>query len=311
MEYKDYYKILGVSRDASPEEIKKAYRKLARQYHPDRNKSPDAEDRFKEINEAYEVLKDPEKRKRYDALGPGWRHGQNFTPPPGWESVQVDISDLFGDGDLGGFSDFFRTIFGGAARRGASRVARRGEDRTAEISIPLEDSYSGAKREISFSTLERTPDGSLRPKTKTIELTIPKGIVDGQRIRLPGQGGPPSGSGEPGDLYITVRIQPHPLFKLEGRDIYIDLPVAPWEAALGAKVPVPLPDGRKVDLTVPPCSPSGRKLRLRGKGLPNPRGKAGDLYAVLKIVLPERLTAEEKKLYEKLADVSRFRPRRW
>ena len=325
MEFKDYYQILGVDRSASKDEIKRAYRKLARKYHPDLNKAPDAEEKFKEIQEAYEVLSDDEKRKAYDALGPNWKAGQQFRPPPGWEEqfgfargAGAGGAEAFGfGGDASGFSDFFETLFGAMGRGaggGGFRTFRfstgggpgmgagmgagmriRGEDIHARLTIDLADAYTGAERTISLQVPEPQPDGTVQTRTKTLTVRIPKGVREGQHIRLKGQGAPGLNGGPPGDLYLEVTFRPDPRFRVEGRDIYVDLPVAPWEAALGAKVKVPLPAGT-VEMKVPPGSQCGRKLRLKGKGLPG--ATPGDLYAVLKVMLPPADTAEAKRFYE-------------
>ncbi len=324
MEFKDYYKILGVERSAGKDEIKRAYRKLARKYHPDLNKAPDAEEKFKEIQEAYEVLSDEEKRKAYDALGPNWKAGQQFRPPPDWEErfgfargggagAGHNGAEAFGFGDAGGFSDFFETLFGamGGGRSGGgfrtfrfstgggpgagTRMRVKGEDIHARLTIDLADAYTGAERTITLQVPEQQPDGTVQTKTKTLTVRIPKGVREGQHIRLKGQGAPGLNGGPPGDLYLEVSFRPDSRFRVEGRDIYVDLPVAPWEAALGAKVKVPLPAGA-VEMKVPAGSQCGRKLRLKGKGLP---GKTpGDLYAVLKVVLPPADSADAKQFYE-------------
>ncbi len=335
MEYKDYYKILGVERTATKDEIKRAYRKLARKYHPDMNKDPGAEDKFKEIQEAYEVLSDEEKRKAYDALGANWRAGQQFRPPPGWEQ-HFDFAhaggagahggaESFGFSDMGGFSDFFETLFGGAARRGGggfsgfefhtggagtgggAHMRMKGQDIHARLTIDLADAYTGAERTITLQVPEQQPDGTVQMKTKTLTVRIPKGVREGQHIRLRGQGAPGLNGGPAGDLYLEVHFRPDKRFRVEGRDVYVDLPVAPWEAALGAKVKVPLPAGT-VEMRVPAGSQCGRKLRLKGKGLPGPR--PGDLYAVLKVMLPPADSDETKKFYEDMKTrFAAFNPR--
>lgn len=316
MQYKDYYQILGVPRTASADEIRKAYRRLARQYHPDVNKSPGAEAKFKDIAEAYEVLGDPKKREKYDTLGANWQAGQDFTPPPGWESIftgqRGQRTADFGGGF--GFSDFFESLFGGGfaaeeespfTRRRRSTRALRGEDVSSDITITLEDAYHGAHRTISLQT-EDPATG--RPVVRQLDVKIPRGIGNEGRIRLRGQGQPMPG-GTPGDLYLTVHIAPHPVFRVNGRDLEVDLLLSPWEAALGAKVPVRTVEGT-VNLTVPAGTSSGTRMRLRGKGLPAMGNEpAGDLYAVVKIVVPHPLTADEQRLFTELARTSRFNPR--
>jgi curved DNA-binding protein len=302
--FRDYYEVLGVPRGAGEDEIRAAYRRLARKYHPDVNKEEGAEDRFKEISEAYEVLRDPEKRERYDRLGPNWRAGQDMSGAPGFDgfesfdNVRVD----FGDGEA--FSDFFEGLFGSRPRRGDGgrraggyeRFSARGNDLEAAIELTLEEAFAGGRRRFTL-------DG------REYEVNIPRGVRDGQRIRLSGEGGRGLGSGPPGDLYLRVRIKPHPRFRLKGRDLEVDLPVAPWEAALGATVDVPTLQGR-ARVKVPAHSSCGRRLRLRGEGMSSPDGDAGDLYASVKIVVPKRLKREERKLYERLAEVSTFDPRK-
>lgn len=328
VKFHDYYETLGVSRTASQEEIQKAYRKLARKYHPDVNKEKGAEEKFKQITEAYEVLKDPEKRKKYDTLGPNWQEGQDFTPPPGWEGGHFEFRtypggtgefDFGGFQRGGGFSDFFEMLFGEGFRRGARGPggagpgARewtiRGQDQEAEITVSLEDVYRGTTKTITLQTLEAGPDGTLRPKAKQYEVRIPAGVTEGSRIRLAGQGGAGSGGGPPGDLFLRVRITPHPTFQREDHNLLVTVPVAPWEAALGAKVDVPTLDGA-VKMTIPPGTQGGQRFRLRGKGLPRERGERGDLYATVQITVPKTLTAEERDLFQKLAKSSSFDPRR-
>jgi curved DNA-binding protein len=307
MEFKDYYKILGLGRDASADEIKRAYRKLARKYHPDVSKEANAEARFKEVAEAYEVLKDPEKRKAYDQFGANWREGQDFRPPPGYEPG----FDFSGGGytQQGDFSDFFETLFGRAGPRGGrgGGFRARGEDQVARVSLELADAYQGATRPITLGMPELAPDGSVVNRTRTLNIKIPAGVTEGQRIRLPGQGSPGFGGGPAGDLYLEVSFAPHPYFHADKRDIFLDLPVTPWEAALGQTVPVPTLGG-SVDLKIPAGSQSGRKLRLRGRGLPgNP---PGDQYVVLKMVTPPADTPEARALYERMARELPLDPRR-
>ncbi|NBB92211.1 MAG: DnaJ domain-containing protein [Gammaproteobacteria bacterium] len=300
MQFKDYYKTLGVESGASADEIKRAYRKLARQYHPDRNKDTGSEDRFKEIGEAYEVLKDPEKRKQYDQLrAGGWRGGDDFEPPPGWTGGFRPGGSQAGGGQgfggFGDFSDFFETLFGGGlgGMGGARRQQRaRGRDITASVEIDLDTAFNGGKRRI---TLDR---GGQR---QSLEVNIPTGVTPGRKIRLAGQGEPGVGGGPAGDLLMEVAIAPHPLFRLEGRDVLVDLPVAPWEAALGAEVRVPTLGG-KVTMNVPAGSSTGKKMRLKGRGL---SGKpAGDQIVNLKVVVPKPQSDRERALYEELAEVS-------
>jgi curved DNA-binding protein len=348
---RDFYEVLGVPRTASADEIQRAYRKLARTYHPDVNKDPGAEERFKEVSEAYDVLSDPETRRRYDQFGPqfrqvpegmdpdmwaaaqrggaqrgagqrgagqrgagqrgagqrqGARAGQ--SPGGGWTTVGGDDSDVFvsGFGDMGDLDidDLLGGFFGGRGRAGGrsrSRGPIPGADQEAQIELTVEEAYTGGRRRVTLTG----PDGA-----RSYEVNIPPGVTEGQRIRLPGQGG--SGQGErarPGDLYLIVHILPHPRYRLDGRNIYVDLPVTPWEAALGAEVPIEIPGGT-AKVKVPPGSSSGRRLRLRGRGMPNPNGKPGDLYAEVKIMVPPRPSKRERELFEELARVSDFDPRR-
>jgi curved DNA-binding protein len=310
MEYKDYYRIMGVKRDATPDEIKRAYRKLARKYHPDVSKEKDAEARFKELGEAYEVLKDPEKRAAYDQLGSQWKAGQEFRPPPGWQGG-FEFRDVGGGPEIGGFSDFFESLFGGAARRpGSTRGARdlrmRGEDHHARVVIDLEDSYRGASRSITLQVPEVDPQGRVASRPRTLSVRIPRGIRQGQQIRLAGQGGAGFGGGEAGDLYLEVEFNPRGRYRVEGADVYLDLPVAPWEAALGATVQVPTPDG-PVDMKVPANSQAGRKLRLKGRGIP--ARQPGDLYVVLQIALPPADTEQQRQAWEQMKKAFAFNPR--
>lgn len=301
-EYKDYYKIMGVPRDVSQDELKRVYRRLARKYHPDVSKEKDAEARFKEVQEAYEVLKDPQKRAAYDQLGSNWRQGQEFRPPPDW-GKNFEFSTVFGD--EGGFSDFFSSLFGNAARAGRTRGAgargfsMAGDDQVATIEIDLEDSFRGGSQTIEIKASPRGP-------ARKLKVTIPQGIVEGQRIRLAGQGSPGIGGGPPGDLYLEVRFRKHRLFQVDGRDVTLTLPVAPWEAALGATVPTPTLGG-PVDLRIPANAKSGQRLRLKGRGLPGPT--PGDQYVVLKIVLPPADSPRARELYERMQRELPFDPR--
>jgi curved DNA-binding protein len=303
IKYKDYYEVLGVKRGASQDEIQRAYRSLARKYHPDVSKQPDAAERFGEIGEAYEVLRDPEKRKRYDQLGADWKTGQDFRPPPGFENLNFEFRTGGGNQggfkfSPGGFSDFFESLFGGGTGRGRGAMddAMGGMGRNgggaaageAAVTVSLADAYHGATRTLKL----QGPEG-----VKTVDVKIPPGVTNGSKIRLSGEG-----------LVLKITVVPDSRFKIEGHDLVTDLSVAPWEAALGAKVPLQTLDGQ-VTITVPPGTPSGKRLRLTDKGLPRRRGGKGNLYAKLKIVLPETLTKEEKELFEKLQETSKFNPR--
>jgi curved DNA-binding protein len=330
MKYLDYYAVLGVPRDASADAIKKAFRKLAREYHPDVNKSPAAEARFKEINEANEVLSDPEKRKRYDALGANWKTGQDFTPPPGWggfegaSSGPGGIRFEFGGGPGGGdFSDFFSSLFGdlgGASRAGRGRrggnpfadydgfgggeeaFTPRGQDFEANLTLSIEELYSREPKTVALQVPVVQPDGTVAHRPKTFHVRIPPGAADGTRIRLSGQG---AGGG---NLYLNLRVAPHPVYALHGCDLDVSVPLAPWEAVLGAKVRIPTPDGAAT-LTIPSGSQGGTRLRLAGKGLPDKHGSRGDVFANLRIVVPHPPTAKERALFEQLARESTFQPR--
>jgi curved DNA-binding protein len=309
-QYKDYYKILGLERTATQDEVKRAYRKLARKYHPDVSKEPDAEERFKEVNEANEVLKDLEKRAAYDQLGPQWQAGQEFRPPPGWDEGFEFRGGGYTAAGAEQFSDFFDSLFGGLrGRTGAGfrpTFHRQGEDRHARILIDLEDSYQGATRTITLRVPEVTSDGRVTTRMQSLNVRIPKGVRPGQQIRLAGRGDPGMGGGQPGDLYLEVDLRAHPLYRVDGTDVYLDLPVTPWEAALGATVKAPTPTGT-VDLKVPPDSQAGRRLRLKGRGLPGK--KPGDFYVVLKIVLPSARSEEAKALYRQMESKLGFNPR--
>jgi curved DNA-binding protein len=304
MEFKDYYKIMGVARDATQDEIKRAYRKLARKYHPDVSKESNAEARFKELGEAYEVLKDAEKRAAYDQLGANYKGGQEFRPPPDWNA-----GFEFSGGDGSDYSDFFASLFGRGFHAGGSGRAQphaKGEDHHARVLIDLEDTFQGATRTITLRVPAVDTQGHVVTKERVLNVGIPKGIREGQHIRLGGQGSPGFGQGQPGDLYLEVGFRPHPLYRVDGRDLYLDLPVAPWEAALGATVKVPTPGGI-VELKIPEGSASGRKLRLKGRGIPgNP---PGDCYVMLAIALPPADTQAAKDLYRKMEQEMKFNPR--
>ena len=327
MKYLDYYSVLGVSRNASAEDIKKAFRKLARQYHPDVNKSPGAEARFKEINEANEVLSDPAKRKRYDELGHNWKSGQDFTPPPGWGGggapggIHYEFNGAGGD-----FSDFFSAFFGD--RGGPGRTARgrraganpfagfggfgggmdeetftpRGQDFEANLTLSLEELFSRAPKTLTLQVPTTHPDGSLSRQSKTFHVRIPAGATDGTRIRLSGQG---EGGG---NLYLNLRVAPHPVFQLNGHDLDLALPISPWEAVLGAKVHIPTLEGT-ASLSLPPGTQGGARLRLSGKGLPGKDGVRGDIFVNIRIAIPDHPTPRERALFEQLAKESTFHPR--
>jgi len=317
VEYKDYYQVLGVKREASQEDISKAFKKLARKCHPDLNPNDcKAEAKFKDINEAYEVLRDPEKRKLYDSFGHNWQHGQNFQPPPGYEGMR------FGGGggqqfDMGGFSDFFETVFGGAGFSGAGpgrggfggyqRRATRGRDVEAGLELTLEEAYLGGSKNVTLHEEGVGLDGRPAIQPKTLSVNIPAGVRDGAKIRLAGQGGAGFGGGPAGDLYLKVMIRPHSRFKLEDVNVVVDVPLSPWEAALGATVRVPTLEG-EIDLTIPPGISSGRKMRIRGKGLSGKAGRGDQLVRVM-IHTPKELSSEERQLWENLAKVSTFNPR--
>jgi curved DNA-binding protein len=312
LEFRDYYQTLGVARDAPADDIKKAYRKLARKYHPDVSKEKGAEEKFKEVAEAYEVLKDPEKRAAYDQMG-FYQPGQDFRPPPDWGerfgSAGVHAFEDIGDIDLFDLLSGLGLGRGAGGGRRAAEFHRPGQDYEVTMHAGIEDLNRGAEVEIPLSATEMAPDGRLRRSTRNIRVRIPKGATAGQRLRVPGKGGAGMGGGPAGDLYINIQLRPHDLFKVSGHDLYLEVPVTPWEAALGATVEVPTLEG-KVSLKVPPGSRAGQKLRVRGKGLPRPKAaEPGDLYAVLQIVTPSVLSEREKELYRQLAEASSFNPR--
>ncbi len=307
MEFKDYYKVMGVARDATEAQIKQAYRKLARKYHPDVSKEKNAEARFKEVGEAYEVLKSPEKRAAYDRLGKDHHPGEDFRPPPNWDSG-FEFSGA-GPGNSA-YSDFFDALFGAQARSGAANRGgfrpEHGEDHHAKVLLDLEASLSGGARAFTLQMPEIDPEGRLVSKERTLNVQVPKGILAGQQIRLAGQGARAHGNGKAGDLYIEVDFQPHPLYRIEGRNLTLELPVAPWEAALGATVKTPIPGGM-VDLKIPAASHAGSKLRLKGRGIP--ADPPGDFYVVLQIALPPAGDEKAKAAYAALAAALPFNPR--
>lgn len=314
MEFKDYYQILGVSRDASQDEIKRAYRKLARKYHPDVSEESDAEQRFKEISEAYEVLRDPEKRAAYDQVGSEYQAGEDFRPPPGWEQGFEFGGGGFTGADADAFSEFFESLFGGLGgmggrQRGAGPFGgdfrSPAQDQHARVQISLEDAYHGGTRQLSLTVPERDSSGRVRQSTRTLNVKIPAGIREGQQIRLPGQGNA-GADGRAGDLYLEVEFAPHPRFRAEGRDIHMTLPVTPWEAALGATVSVPTLGG-SVDMKIPEGTQSGRKMRLKGRGLPG--RPPGDQYAHIQIVVPKPRTQADRELLEQMAEQMPMNPR--
>jgi len=305
MKYKDYYATLGVDRTASAEDIKKSYRKLARKYHPDVSKEPDAEERFKEVAEAYETLKDPEKRAAYDQLG---RHaaGQDFRPPPDWEQRFGGAQTIFEDIDL---ADLFAGLAG--HRRGAprgERAARSGPDYEAAVRLSFEQAFHGAEIELDLSALEYDDQGVPHRVPRQVKVRIPKGVVDGQQLRVPGKGGKGMNGARDGDLYLDIRVEAHPLYRVSGQDLYLDLPLAPWEAALGTTVHLPTPAGT-VALKVPPGTRAGQQLRLTGRGLARSGGTPGDLYAIAQIVVPGVLDERQRALFKELAEASNFNPR--
>jgi curved DNA-binding protein len=306
MEFRDYYTVLGVERGASADEIKRAYRKLARKYHPDVSKAEDAEHRMKEVNEAYAVLSDPERRAAYDQLGRGMHAGQEFRPPPDWDAGFEFAQRDFG-GDAGEFSDFFSSLFGQMGHGRGAHFHARGEDHHAKVVIDLDDAFHGATREISLRAPQFDGQGHLSLRERVLKVQIPRGVRDGQLIRLAGQGMPGAGGGAAGDLFLEVHFRPHPRYRIDGRDVFETVPVAPWEAALGASIEVPTPGGT-VSVRVPPGSQAGRKLRLKGRGIPGE--PPGDLYLVLEVALPPADSDKARQLYETMARELAFEPRR-
>lgn len=306
MEFKDYYAALGVPRDATADDIKKAFRRLARKYHPDVSKEADAERRMAEVNEAYAVLSDAEKRAAYDQLGRGHQAGERFTPPPDWDAGFEFSGSGFEHADAGDYSDFFSQLFGrmGAAPRGRRRAPGdgldlRGDDHHAKIALALEDAWRGTEAEVALKVPQTDAQGRLVLAERRLQVKIPAGVKPGQMIRLAGQGGPGQGRGAAGDLLLEVQFRPHPHFRLDGATLVADLPLAPWEAALGAVVPMPLPDGQTLKVRVPAGAQPGQVLTVRGKGLP--ARVPGDLELRLRVVLPSAMDPRAKALYERMA----------
>ena len=321
MKFRDYYETLGVARGATEAEIKAAYRKLARKYHPDVNKEAGAEEQFKAVGEAYSVLKDTEKRAAYDRMGANWKNGQDFTPPPNWnEGFEYSDGNFggghggFGGGYEGDQSEFFESLFGRGRHRQGGRGGNprqgmdfKGQDHHAKILIDLPDAYNGAKRTIALHMPTQDANGHVSTQERKLDVSIPKGIKAGQNLRLAGQGGPGMDSGAAGDLYLEIDFHPNPIYRIDGKDVYLDLPLAPWEAALGTTVNIPTPSGSTLELKIPAGTAAGRKMRLKEKGIPSK--EAGDLYVVPNIVLPGADTDAQKEAYQALEKAFDFNPR--
>lgn len=314
MKFQDYYEVLGVARDASAEQIKKAFRKLARKYHPDVSKETDAEARMQAINEAHTVLSDPERRAAYDRLGQDWHGGEDFRPPPDWGKQQFEFSGRgLSPDEAAQFSDFFSQLFGGTNTAGGfgahsgRRRQRHGEDHHAQVVLDIEDAFTGPTRQLALRLPQRDAQGRVSNATRTLNVRIPVGVREGQVIRLAGQGAPGSGGQPPGDLLLEVRFRPHDRLRVDGRDLHLTLPVAPWEAALGAVVVVDLPGGR-LKVRIPRGAQSGQQLKVRGRGIPG--SPPGDLLLALQVVLPAADTAQAQALYETMARELAFDPRR-
>ncbi|MBU3560278.1 DnaJ C-terminal domain-containing protein [Polynucleobacter hallstattensis] len=314
MKFRDYYETLGVARGATEAEIKAAYRKLARKYHPDVNKEAGAEDQFKEVGEAYAVLKDTEKRAAYDRMGANWKNGQDFTPPPNWNEGFEYSDSNFGGGYEGDQSEFFESLFGRGRHAQGGRGGNprqgmnfKGQDHHAKILIDLADAYNGAQRTIALHMPTQDANGNVSTQERKLDVSIPKGIKAGQNLRLAGQGGPGMGSGGAGDLYLEIDFHSNPIYRVDGKDVYLDLPLAPWEAALGTTVNIPTPAGSTLELKIPVGTVAGRKMRLKEKGIPSK--EAGDLYVVPNIVLPGAETDAQKEAYQALEKAFDFKPR--
>ena len=321
MKFRDYYETLGVARGATEAEIKAAYRKLARKYHPDVNKETGAEEQFKAVGEAYSVLKDTEKRAAYDRMGANWKNGQDFTPPPNWnEGFEYSDGNFgsghggFGGGYEGDQSEFFESLFGRGRHRQGGRGGNprqgmdfKGQDHHAKILIDLADAYNGAKRTIALHMPTQDANGHVSTQERKLDVSIPKGIKAGQNLRLAGQGGPGMGAGAAGDLYLEIDFHPNPIYRVDGKDVYLDLPLAPWEAALGTTVNIPTPADSTLELKIPAGTATGRKMRLKGKGIPSK--EAGDLYVVPNIVLPSADSDAQKEAYQSLEKAFDFNPR--
>ncbi|WP_397391030.1 DnaJ C-terminal domain-containing protein [Polynucleobacter sp.] len=314
MKFRDYYETLGVARGATEAEIKAAYRKLARKYHPDVNKEVGAEEQFKAVGEAYSVLKDTEKRAAYDRMGANWKNGQDFTPPPNWNEGFEYSDGNFGGGYEGDQSEFFESLFGRGRHRQGGRGGNprqgmdfKGQDHHAKILIDLADAYNGAKRTIALHMPTQDANGHVSTQERKLDVSIPKGIKAGQNLRLAGQGAPGMGSGAAGDLYLEIDFHPNPIYRVDGKDVYLDLPLAPWEAALGTTVNIPTPAGSTLELKIPAGTATGRKMRLKGKGIPSK--EAGDLYVIPSIVLPSAETDAQKEAYQSLEKAFDFNPR--
>ena len=308
MKFKDYYAILGLQRGASEEDIKRAYRKLARKYHPDISKEANAEEKFKEVAEAYQTLKDSEKRAAYDQLG-SHQAGQDFRPPPGWQQQWQQDSGDVNFGEQFDLSDLFAHLGMGGARSGArAHVPIRGQDFEVSVPISIEQAFGGTEIDLDLNMPEYDENGRLQRVPHAFKARIPKGATDGQRLRLPGKGGKGVNGGRDGDLFLNISLRPHLLYRASGHDLYLDLPLTPWEAMLGTSVEVPTPGG-PVRLKVPPSTQAGQRLRLPRRGLPKPKGGEGDLYAIVQIAVPSVVSDRERELYQQLSELSRFNPR--